>query len=124
MDNRAGGTQVLADLRARNERQLEIEAHRTLHARLEGSQRLSHSRIGEGADDTAVHDTGVIGHVPGWRHLDHGRVLVRVHEPQAEPAPSRRVSLSDLTHGPGLREPRGTSTTPWPPTCPARPAHR
>src|SRR5450759_736643 len=34
MDNRAGGTQVLADLRARNERQLEIEAHRTLHARL------------------------------------------------------------------------------------------
>src|SRR5450759_2503932 len=124
MDDLAGGAQVLADLRDRDERQLEVEAHRTDDARLEGSQRAPHGRIGEGADDTAVNDTGMIGHVRGWRHLDHGRTLARVHKPQTEPAPGRRVGLGDLTHGPGLLEPRGTSTQPLLPTCPARPTHR
>src|ERR1700686_5167891 len=92
MDDLPLCAQVLADLRGVDEVELEVDAHRAGDARLQRSQRAAHRAVGESADDTAVHETGVIGHVPCGRHLHQGRSIPDVHELEAKPAPGPRGS--------------------------------
>src|SRR5258708_26966628 len=64
--------QHLANLRGGDEVELQIEAHGSNDARLDGSQRPPHGRIGHGADHPTLYKTRVICHVFRGLHLAGG----------------------------------------------------
>src|SRR6266513_1202479 len=140
VDDTAGGPQHLSNLGRGDEAQLEIEAHRSRDAGLDGAQRAAHRRVGQGADHATVHETGLVAHVFRGSHLDGGEALAAVDKGEAEPLPGfRRIEQvcrphralravlptrwggAFLIHGPVPRAPPCWSTRRGPPGALARP---
>src|SRR5438552_5682832 len=113
VDHVAHREKLLADLRRRDEVQLEVEAHRARDAWHQRAKAAAHGRVGQCCDHATVDETAVIGHVLGRGHLDGGAALDSLDQVETEPAPGRRVNLGlTATHGPVLPAPACRSTRP------------
>src|SRR6266566_1384014 len=135
MDDLPGRSERLADLRRRDEAELQVEAHRAHHTWLDRVQRPAHRRVGQRTDHATVDETGAICHVFRGRHLDCGAALSKHQLAESQPGPGRgceppypapRAILPGerggklATHGPRPPEPACMSRMPWRQDVPAR----
>src|SRR5438094_233445 len=102
VDDTAGGPQRLSDLGGGDEAQLEIKAHRSRDAGLDGAQRAAHRRVGQEVDlqlDGRVPDAFFLKR--GERHAHRGvgdlRDHAALHDPATVPMLWPRLQLEDHT---------------------------